>query len=968
MTKIKQVGSVVSDSKNRVILILAGIVVLALILGGIYAFRSKMGLGESTAAARLNKIPKVESTPGLDQATESYIRLQEEDNARNVQTAFKKGKSSIPTLSRQGTRGEDFLAAAEEADKNAPAEDEDKCDVDSLRKARLAGVSAKELHCRGCSAAALMAAGYTAGELKSAGYTANQLKDAGFSSTALREAGYSARDLRKAGFSATELVEAGFDASELREAGFNAKDLRSAGFSAKELRAAGFSAEELKTSGFSVEELAEAGYSAAELRKAGFSAAQLREAGFSAEALAKAGFSSKDLLTAGFSQSEVDAALVAAAASGTLSECAPRKLAAKRASGVLAQDLKHLGCSLKELKAAGYSAGELRDAGYTAAQLRAAGFTLGELKDAGFSARELREAGFTAAELLAAGFSVKELKEAGFSIAELRAAGIDAARLKSAGYSVEELRQAGFSAKELRSAGFSADDLKSAGFSVGELKSAGYSAEELRKAGFSATELRKAGFTAEDLKEAGFPANSLLKAGFTKGDLVRAGYKGVLDDQKPMSCSIASLKQARSNNVPAKELKDKGCSADALLAAGYTRAELMAAGYQFSSGSCNVAELKKERLNGVSAKDIRKRGCSAESLRMAGYTAKELKTAGFSAETLRAIGYSADDLRKAGFDARQLQAAGFSNDELKKAGFSDSELSPAPPVAANDDDEEARLRALAARKAGELTDQQREEQVLKMSQAMSSQASGIFSSWAPPPSQQLTVGADLQTDKSSAVAGFSAAPGGATAPAGPPGSLAGGLACNVPVAKAGSVMFAVLDTGVNSDEESPIMATIVQGKFRGAKLLGEFKRVESRVVLSFKTMSLPALQNSVALNAVAIDENTARTALASDVNNHYMLRYGTLFASSFLTGMSQAISQSGAQVTNPSDNNSGNIWSVTSRNLNPTEKTLVALGQVGTQFATALAKHVNTPPTVTVNAGTGLGILFMNDLVLPCAQ
>ena len=44
-----------------------------------------------------------------------------------------------------------------------------------------------------------------------------------------------------------------------------------------------------------------------------------------------------------------------------------------------------------------------------------------------------------------------------------------------------------------------------------------------------------------------------------------------------------------------------------------------------------------------------------------------------------------------------------------------------------------------------------------------------------------------------------------------------------------------------------------------------------------------------AIQAVAIDPQTARTALAGQINNHYLLKYGTLFASSFLQGVGSSL-------------------------------------------------------------------------------
>ena len=106
-------------------------------------------------------------------------------------------------------------------------------------------------------------------------------------------------------------------------------------------------------------------------------------------------------------------------------------------------------------------------------------------------------------------------------------------------------------------------------------------------------------------------------------------------------------------------------------------------------------------------------------------------------------------------------------------------------------------------------------------------------------------------------------------------------------------MYGTIDTSINSDEKSPVLASIVSGELKGAHLVGEFSLQNDVVVVKFTKISVPQIPNSLPVDAYAIDPDTARTALAHDVDNHYMLRYGTLFASSFLSGLASAISSSG---------------------------------------------------------------------------
>lgn len=188
------------------------------------------------------------------------------------------------------------------------------------------------------------------------------------------------------------------------------------------------------------------------------------------------------------------------------------------------------------------------------------------------------------------------------------------------------------------------------------------------------------------------------------------------------------------------------------------------------------------------------------------------------------------------------------------------------------------------------------------------------------------------------------------------------------IIKAGTVLYAVLETALDSDQAgTPVMASIVTGQYQGAKLLGTFARENDALVLQFTSMSLPNMPNSISIQAFAIDGQTAQNALASSVDNHYLLRYGSVFAAGFLQGFGNAY--------NP--NNYGNPCAGTSPGANcnvtinsggtvPASSTAIyqGLGQVGTNLATAMQANFNTPPTVTLNQGTGMGILFMQDVRL----
>lgn len=182
--------------------------------------------------------------------------------------------------------------------------------------------------------------------------------------------------------------------------------------------------------------------------------------------------------------------------------------------------------------------------------------------------------------------------------------------------------------------------------------------------------------------------------------------------------------------------------------------------------------------------------------------------------------------------------------------------------------------------------------------------------------------------------------------------------------KAGDIVFGVLETSVNSDEPGPVLGKIVQGPLKGSKIIGTLSipsEWSKKAALQFSVLNVPAMDHSIGLNAVAIDADTARTALATEVDNHYILRYGTLFASSFLSGMSQAVLDA---IANPGfDIDENGVIIVDSAKATTRDIILTGLGGIGE----AVSENLNfweRPVTIKIASGTGIGLLFLSDLRL----
>lgn len=255
--------------------------------------------------------------------------------------------------------------------------------------------------------------------------------------------------------------------------------------------------------------------------------------------------------------------------------------------------------------------------------------------------------------------------------------------------------------------------------------------------------------------------------------------------------------------------------------------------------------------------------------------------------------------------------------------------------------------------------QDRQARIEALMNAMNGQAQQLVASWSAPTMAHRSGAAETTksglADKDATgkaglgKSGRDSAAMGATAP---------------PLIKAGSIVFAVLDTAVNSDyPDSPIMVTVVDGKYKGSKLLGKLVTTKGvsgqldRVMLSFTLMNNDEWEKSKTVTAYAIDPDTARTVLASSVDYHYLQRFGAIMATSFVQGYANALQSSGGTTQITAFGNT-----TTNPALSPAQKLATAFGQIGTALGTVTQNYTNIPPTVRVDSGVGLGILFMADV------
>ena len=171
--------------------------------------------------------------------------------------------------------------------------------------------------------------------------------------------------------------------------------------------------------------------------------------------------------------------------------------------------------------------------------------------------------------------------------------------------------------------------------------------------------------------------------------------------------------------------------------------------------------------------------------------------------------------------------------------------------------------------------------------------------------------------------------------------------------KAGDLLYALNRISLNSDAPGPAMVEVVHGKYLGAKLLGNFVRQENTLTLRFQQLIL-ATGKSYTLEAYAVDPKTARTAIASSVDHHYLERFGGLIAASFLEGFGEAVKNTGTSTYataygsasfQPNYDLNAQLWQ--------------AAGKVGQRTANILSQNFTRQPTVMLEANSDIGVLII---------
>lgn len=490
----------------------------------------------------------------------------------------------------------------------------------------------------------------------------------------------------------------------------------------------------------------------------------------------------------------------------------------------------------------------------------------------------------------------------------------------------------------------------------------GYDRNGFDKEGFDRNGYDKDGYDKEGYDRQGYDRDGFNRAGCNRQGMNREGKPCAPSAFGP-DCFNDQGKDKNGCNKEGKDATGAVCyNEKGFNKAGFNKCGLDANGYDkdgFDKNGCNKENLNKEGrpcydANGFTEQGFDRAGFDAEGFGKDGFDRQGFDKNGLNKDGLDRMGFNKNGCNKEGKNRAGLPCANETTDIanlLNQGTGTGAGVSSQAQASAQMERLMAEQRALEQARINELTVQQQQElvaqqqaQIAAFESLMNNQAQALLAAWAPP--VQSFIKGTYKKEEVSILPVTDPRQG--LLPATGTGPL---------IHKAGDIVFGIIDTSINSDEPGPVLARIVSGPLKGAKILGTFERQDKKLMLTFTTVSVPDVPQSIAIDAIAIDPETARTALATDVDNHYLLKYGSLIAASFLEGMGQAVETS---IGTPTLSGSDSATITTTNAATTRDQVIVGIGKAGQRIATEIDKS-NIQPTVTLVSGTGVGLLIMSD-------
>ncbi len=160
----------------------------------------------------------------------------------------------------------------------------------------------------------------------------------------------------------------------------------------------------------------------------------------------------------------------------------------------------------------------------------------------------------------------------------------------------------------------------------------------------------------------------------------------------------------------------------------------------------------------------------------------------------------------------------------------------------------------------------------------------------------------------------------------------------------------------NTDwEQAPVLAELVTGPLAGARLIGEFKKEEDFIILTFSRAVKDG--KSYEINAIAIDTDTLFPAMQTEIDRRWFRRVIVPAAADFVSAFAEAV----ATTTSVTVVNTGGTVIDSQEELNTEEEVAQGIAAAAQTAGDILKEDYSDVDTlIRVPPGTPIGILFVD--------
>ncbi|WP_153785232.1 DotG/IcmE/VirB10 family protein [Pseudomonas sp. EMN2] len=179
--------------------------------------------------------------------------------------------------------------------------------------------------------------------------------------------------------------------------------------------------------------------------------------------------------------------------------------------------------------------------------------------------------------------------------------------------------------------------------------------------------------------------------------------------------------------------------------------------------------------------------------------------------------------------------------------------------------------------------------------------------------------------------------------------------CANPIIRAGRQYLARAITAANSDIGGEVFVEILNGPLRLHRMIGAFEKKEDWLRVEFK--SLVGKSDPRAVKAIGLDLETSLNAVAGDVDNHTLYRYGWWGIGAAMKAVGKAAqSNTNTETVFVGDNVVQNTTKDSARELK------MMIGSLGESMGDVFTNRINRPSTISLKVNDQMGIVFMTDV------